>query len=281
MKFSLFDKFGALNSQPVWHAFRSGLDRHGIARCQHEFNADVAVIWSVVWAGRMRANRAVWQHYRQQGRTVVVLEVGLLQRGTSWKIGINGTGQGSQFCQDWDDLRPQRLGIDCEPWRAPGDNIVIFCQREDSEQWQGQPSMRDWLDSTAAQIRSVSDRPIMVRPHPRRPAYQPAGTKLMMPLPRRGTYDDYDVDHALASAWCCVNHNSGPGSISAIKGVPVFTDASSLAAPVSEQDWNKIESPQRPDRAKWLIDICHTEWTLPEIEQGVMLEQLLARIKTL
>jgi hypothetical protein len=48
VRFSLFDKFGALNSPPVFSAFARGLERHGIDRSHHDLSADVAVIWSVV-----------------------------------------------------------------------------------------------------------------------------------------------------------------------------------------------------------------------------------------
>jgi hypothetical protein len=281
MRFSLFDKFGALNSQPVFAAFARGLDRHGVARCHHDINADMAVIWSVVWAGRMRSNHAVWQHYRANHRPVVVLEVGMLNRGHTWKIGINGTGLGSRFATNLDANRPQQLGVDIQPWKTSGNDIVICVQREDSEQWQGLPPVNTWLDQIVHQIRAVSGRPIQIRPHPRRPACCPPETTLMRPQRLNGTYDSYDFGQSLDQAWCVVNWNSGPACQAVIGGVPVFTGPDSLAAPMGQQDWSQIETPIRPDRSSWLTELCHTEWTLPEIESGVMLDQLLARIKSL
>ena len=281
VRFSFFDKFGARNSAPVFAAFARGLDRHGVSRSHHDLSADVAVIWSVVWAGRMQANQAVWRHYRRQDRPVVVLEVGMLRRDHTWKIGINGTGFTSRFCTDLDPRRAQTLGINLAPWHTTGTNIVICAQRGDSEQWAGQPAVSTWLDQTVAHIRSVSDRPIVIRPHPRQPAHCPIGTQLMRPARVPGTYDGYDLEGALAQAWCVVNWNSGPGCQAIIQGVPAFTGPDSMAAPVSTQAWTQIESPARPNREQWFLDLCHTEWTLPEIESGVMLDQLLARIKSL
>lgn len=281
VRFSFFDKFGALNSAPVFAAFARGLDRHGIARCHHDLSADVAVIWSVVWAGRMQPNRAVWQLYRAQGRPVIVLEVGMLQRGHTWKIGVNGTGLSSQFSCDLDGARIKKLGIKLAPWRTGGSDIVIFVQRSDSEQWTGQPAMPEWLDHTVHTLRNASDRRIVIRPHPRQSIYHPAGTELMRPARIRGTYDAYDLDRALAQAWCVVNWNSGPGCQAIINGTPAFTGPDSLAAPVANLDWSQIESPARPDREQWLQQLCHTEWQLDEIASGVMLEQLLGRIESL
>lgn len=281
MKFSFFDKFGALNSAPVFEAFARGLDRHGIARCHHDLNADVAVIWSVVWAGRMQPNRAVFDHYRTQSRPVIVLEVGMLDRGRTWKIGINGTGLHSQFCPHIDTNRPKQFGIELRPWKKLGNDIVICMQREDSEQWRGLPPARMWLDQTVQQLRSVSDRLIQVRPHPRQPAFHIPGTIVSRPQRLRGTYDSYDFDQTLDQAWCVINWNSGPACQAVISGVPVFTGPDSLAAPVGLQDWNRVESPVRPDRESWLTRLAHTEWTVGEIESGAMLDQLLARIKSL
>jgi hypothetical protein len=281
VRFSLFDKFGALNSAPVFAAFARGLDRHGIARCHHDINADVAVIWSVVWSGRMQGNRTIWQHYRDHGRPVVVLEVGMLDRGRTWKIGVNGTGLQSQFCRHLDADRPGHIGIHTQPWKTPGSDIVICLQREDSEQWQGLPPVQTWLDRVVDHIKSVSDRPIQIRPHPRRPAYCAPGTTLTRPQRVHGTYDSYDFDRALDQAWCVVNWNSGPACQAVLKGVPVFTGPDSLAAPMGLQDWNLIESPLRTDRSQWLIDLAHTEWTLDEIASGTMLDQLLIRIQSL
>ena len=281
MRFSLFDKFGALNSPPVFSAFARGLDRHGIGQSCHDLSADVAVIWSVVWAGRMRKNNAVWHHFRDSAKPVVVLEVGMLQRGATWKIGINGTGLSSKFCGQIDSDRPAKLMIKPKPWRHTGDTILVCTQREDSQQWAGQMPMRSWLLDVVSNVRKVSDRPITIRTHPRQPCYHIDGVNLQRPLRVPNTYDAYNFDQALERTWCVVNWNSGPGCQSIINGVPAFTGPDSLAAPVSLQDLSLIESPVTPDRDQWLAELAHTEWTLHEIESGLMIDQLLTRIKSL
>ena len=59
MNISTFNKFGALNSGPVFEAFRNGCKKHRIRVSEHNMSADVAVIWSQLWTGRMAPNRAV------------------------------------------------------------------------------------------------------------------------------------------------------------------------------------------------------------------------------
>jgi hypothetical protein len=274
MRFGLFNKFGALNSQPVFAAFQQGLDQLGFSHSSHNMSADVAVIWSVLWSGRMRQNQAVWQHFRKLGRPVVVLEVGMLQRGQTWKMGINGTGSKAFYGHGLDLQRPQKLNLQLKPWRDSGDDIVVALQRDDSEQWAGQPAIETWLKQTVENLREHTQRPIVIRSHPRREVVVLPGCAIDKPLHMSNTYDDFDFDRALGNAWAVVNWNSGPGSQSVMSGVPAFVGATSLAAPVANLDWSQIETPVRPDRSEWLINLAHTEWTCAELATGLPIARL-------
>jgi hypothetical protein len=59
----------------------------------------------------------------------------------------------------------------------------------------------------------------------------------------------------------------------AINGIPIICDSSSLAFPVSEI-WQNLENPQLPNRDEWFLQLCHTEWTVEEITQGIPLARL-------
>ena len=275
MKISLFNKFGALNSVPVFTAFQQGLDCLNIKYDFHNDSADVAVIWSLLWAGRMQQNQAVWQEFRCSNRPVIVLEVGMLDRGQTWKVGVNGTGYGCYSTTDLNPYRPQQLGIELQPWKTQGNHILIAAQRTDSEQWIGQPAAEQWLANTVACVKQHSDRSIVVRTHPRQPISVPAGCYHARPARLSGSYDDYDFPSDLHGAWAVINYNSGPGSQAVIAGVPAFVGSSSLALPVGNTDLSQIENPIRPDREQWITELCHTEWTLEEIATGKPFERLL------
>lgn len=278
MKFSIFNKFGALNSQPVFEAFQAGLDQLGIDYDFHNENADVAVIWSMVWAGRMKPNQQIWQQFRAAGKPVVVLEVGTINRGETWKVGVNGTGIDSFYYQDLDLNRAKKLNLHAKPWARTGRHIVVATQRSDSEQWAGMPSANNWLIHTVNTIKSYTTRPIVVRSHPREKIMVPPGCLHYLPKKIVDSYDDYDFEKSILNAWAVVNWNSGPGVKSILAGVPAFVGASSLASPVANLRLSAIENPLRPDRTEWLIKLAHTEWTLPEIETGKPIERLLARL---
>jgi hypothetical protein len=275
MRVSIFDQYGALNSAPVFAAIRAGLDHIGIEHTSMDSSADVAVVWSMLWAGRMKPNHEIWNLYRSTGRPVIVAEVGMLRRGLTWKLGINGTGLTANYGQGSIPNRASSLGLTLKPWTDSGYNIVVACQRSDSEQWAGQPPTVAWLTETARKIRQYSDKPIVIRPHPRQRISEIPGCVIESPRPVPGTYDSFDYNQCLKTTWAVVNHNSGPGSQAIINGVPAFVGASSLAAPVANLDLSQIENPLRPDRTQWIEQLAHTEWTTTEIESGVPLQRLL------
>jgi len=274
MKISLFNNFGAKNSVPIFQAIAQGLVSQGHTVVYHDLTADVAVIWSMLWAGRMRSNQAVYQAFRRQGKPVIVAEVGMIQRGQTWKIGINGTGIGSY---NFDNLMADRaasLDLKLQPWRN-GSNIVIAMQRQDSEQWHGLPPMNQWLESTVAEIRKHSDRPVVIRSHPRSGCNIPSGCLIDRPQFTAGSYDDFDFNRVLESAHCVVNWNSGPGSQALIAGVPAFVGPASLASPIANWDFSQIENPLRSERSVWLEQLAHTEWTVKEIKTGLPFTRLV------
>ena len=277
MNISYFPNQIARNAKPVLDAFLQSCRDRGIATVPDSMDADIAVIWSQLWAGKMRKNQLVWQHYRKHNLPVIVLEVGNLKRDVTWRVGLNGINRSGYFgAVDQGPARAQQLGLELTPWRSAGNYILICTQRADSEQWVNQPAPEQWVSDIIKRIRCYTNRPIVVRPHPRF-QFKKAWPDVAMhqPLKIPNTYDSYNFDSALDNAWAVVNWNSGPGVEAVMKGVPAFVGASSLAAPVANIDFSLVEQPLRPDRQQWLNDLAYTEWTVGEIAQGLPLQRLL------
>lgn len=266
----------ALNSREPMQAILSGLRYHGLTIVENAYDADAAIIWSVLWAGRMRMNQAVYRHYRDQGKPVICVDVGALRRNYTWKIAVNHvTAEGYYGHNDNIDLdRARRLGLELS---SPTDNNGIICiagQHKDSLQMQDWPSVEDWINDRIQAIKKYTDRPIHIRPHPRSPINSSklvSGAIVVSPKKINNTYDDFDIQynyHAL------VNHNSGPGIQAAIAGCRPIVSASSLAAPVAHDIVN-IDAPYAKDRDTWLHNIAHTEWTVEELATGNWYTRLL------
>jgi hypothetical protein len=264
----------AKNSQPVMKALLEGLQSRGIQTQENSWTSDAVVIWSVLWAGRMAANQQVYQHYRAQGRPVIVVEIGALRRGKTWKVAVNNiTAQGYYGHQeglDWD--RPGKLQISLSTQTVSRPNVVVALQHNRSLQVQG-IDINNWLIETLQQIRCHTDRPVIVRPHPRCKftlPNLPKNVTVEIPQSVPQTYDSFDMHY---NCHAVVNFNSGPGTQAAIAGVRPLVDVSSLAAPVGI-DFVELESPYQTDRESWLVQICHTEYTLEELARGIWLDRV-------
>ena len=265
----------AQNSRPVMAAMLDCVQARGIITQENSMTADAAVIWSVLWHGRMKDNKKVYDHYRAQGRPVIVIDVGALYRGHTWKIAVNNITAAGYYGHtenlNWD--RPSKLGISLAVTAFHRPEILIAAQHQHSLQVAGLPSIEAWIYKQIIDLRAVTDRPIRVRPHPRSRLnlkLLPGDIVLEEPNHLSNTYDSFDLHfdcHAV------VNYNSGPGIQAAISGTRPVVDSSSLARPVaiSIQD---IEKPYTQDRDQWLVEICHTEYTVAEIHQGVWLKRI-------
>jgi hypothetical protein len=279
MKFSLWTDYGALNSRPVFDAFANSLVDNGYTVVYNDNTADVDVIWSVLFHGRMARNKAVWENKKP----TIVLEVGGISRGVTWKVGLNGINRTAYFGeQDNDRTRADHLGLVCKPWRSNGDFILICGQHDKSLQWQHMPRMSNWVIGTIEEVRKHTSRPIVFRPHPRCPllhiekeykhVYRQDPNKI------DNTYDNFDME--FNNVWATISYSSNPGIHSCIDGVPAFVSTHSLAYDVANDiDFlHDIENPVMPDRQQWLNDYAHTEYTIEEISQGIPLKNLTSKL---
>jgi len=275
MRVAYFPKSCAQNSAPVMSALLESLRHHGHTIQENTMDADAAVVWSVLWHGRMAANQRAYMHYRSLNRPVIVVDVGALYRGETWKIALNHiTAEGYYGHQenlDWD--RPRRLGISLAINLSRNPAILLAGQHPKSLQVADQGSQEEWACKKYQELRQITDRPVVYRPHPRATVYQnklPKDITVIHPKHLPDTYDHFDMHfdyHAI------VNHNSGPGIQAAISGTRPLVDSTSLAYPVSIK-LQDIETPYDIDRDQWLVEICHTEYTVEEIAGGTWLKRL-------
>jgi hypothetical protein len=281
MKFSLWTNHGALNSKPVFDAFAHSCVAAGHDVVWNDPVSDVDVIWSVLWAGRMAKNKAIWDRNMAKSKPVVVLEVGGIKRGITWKVGVNGINKSAYFGDTGNDAgRACLLGLECKPWNTSGEYVLLCGQHDRSEQWNMLPSMERWVVETIQSIQSYTDRPIIFRPHPRCPVtdVEKRFKNVIRQNPRQlpGTYDDFDMD--FDNIYTTVSWTSNPGIHSVIEGVPSYTSPSSLAWDVSIKSLTNLDSPPLPDRTQWLNDYAWTEYTVEEISQGIPLKRLTSKL---
>ena len=286
MRIEIWPQHGPLNSKPIFGAFMKSLQNAGeqLYINKRADDADVAVIWSVLWRGRMEQYKKIWDRYRSQGKPVIVLEVGGLRRNKSFKIGINGINRDADFAnQEFDDQRWSLFGHELRPWNPTGELIVICGQHDTSEQWKGMPRMSTWIEKQINEIRKYTQKPILVRPHPRNQIdfdeTKFKNVKIRMPKRDFRTYDDTDFKTTLGGTWAVVNHSSNPAMEAVIRGIPVFVSESSLCHEVGNSHLYDIIKPAMPNRISWANKLAYTEWFEDEIEQGLPWDRIKKRLE--
>jgi hypothetical protein len=261
----------------------SGLYANGDQTTKDFKDADVIVIWSVLFAGRMAPNRDIWVDAIRSGKPVVVLEVGALKRGESWKVGIGGINRKAQFVKPFEDNRFENFGINVEPWKTGEGYITLFTQRPDSQQWEGMCSVEEWCKTAIKHIRKHSDRKILIRPHPRDHItkwHTLQGIEdCYFAFPEQIGHDKFNHEQVFKSTYASLNHSSGPSIQTALAGIHTVCSYDSLAYDVSDTIQN-IETPLNKDRTEWLQMLAHTEWFIPEIEKGIPWKHLRTSLIT-
>lgn len=241
---------------------------------ENSMDADAALIWSVLWYGKMSANKHVWDHYRVQNKPVIVIEVGGLKRNQTWKLGINGINRDADFALEeyMPDDRRQKFSIVLQDWKHNGDYVLVCGQHGHSEQWRNMPDMGTYYKQTVEQIREITDKPIVLRSHPRYREnlhfscdmqwFKDQGCEWNIPKHIQQTYDSFDLEHMLKHTLFTVSHSSNAGIVSVIHGVPAVVSESSLAHEVG----TKLDTwLSKPERHVWLNRLCYTEWYADEI----------------
>ena len=286
MKISCFTNYGPLNSKKVFESFIKSMRAAGdtVLVNQDDGQCDVAVIWSVLWQGRMAKYRNIWDSYRNKNKPVVVLEVGGIKRNETWKIGINGINREADFVNDAvDTARWKKFNIELKPWKQTGNDIIICGQHTNSHQWRNNPPMAKWFDQQITEIRKYTDKPIVVRPHPRNHVIidtkKYKDVKMVRPNKDRNTYDDTDLAERLKSAWAVVSHSSNPAMTAVFSGIPVFVSEASLSYDVGNKTFQNILKPDMPDRQNWANKLAYTEWWTDEIEQGLPWARIKKRLE--
>ena len=143
--------------------------------------------------------------------------------------------------------------------------------------------MNLWFEQQINEIRKHTDRPIVIRPHPRNPTgFDISKWKnVTKVLPQRdyNTVDDTDFKEKLKQAWAVVNYSSNPAMQAVFAGIPVFVSEASLSYDVGNTRLSEINSPVMPDRTQWANKLAYTEWTTEEIKQGLPWERIKKRLE--
>ena len=143
----------------------------------------------------------------------------------------------------------------------------------------------EWVSKTIRQIRNITGKKIKVRLHPR---FQSRFEKFDLSEADMisNNYDGWNKSNGgdslyedFKKAWACVTFSSNAATEAVCEGIPVINlDNSSFSWPVSYHTLDILTNPVIEcnfDRTQWLYDCAYTQWTLEEINKGIVHKRLL------
>ncbi len=170
----------------------------------------------------------------------------------------------------WNQIKTT-LGISLEPWRTNGKHILVCLQRDGGWSMKG-VDLEQWAIKTVAQIRQLTDRPILIRPHPKFPVN--LSSLLVLPNVHQSTGGTLQQD--LAGAWAAVFYNSSSSVAAVLAGIPVFAEDDDCPTwAVANHDLAQIESPIMPVRESWLYDLSSAHCTDQDSRSGAIYQKFL------
>lgn len=207
-----------------------------------------------------------------------------------FRIALNGSFQDTgdfraspSDPERWEKLACE-LGLTVKPWRQDGAHILLIGQVPGDASLRGLDVVK-WLESTVIDLRLITQRPIVIRPHPLSPA---AALRRLRRRLREDKSIRFDIkagsrlSAALDEAWVTVTYSSSAAIESVLAGVPAISlSPASLAWPVADHGLGYVLEPTLPERRPWLDRLAHSQWSIEEIERGLVWPRFEARITEL
>ena len=169
------------------------------------------------------------------------------------KLWCDGTGEP-------DYARLDRLGVDIQPARKSGRQVVIALQSpEFYARWTGL-DLRHYTAKMVRQVRAATGRPVVLR-------HKPMGRLRRQP----------PLGEQLRNTWLLVTHSSAAALDALAAGVPVIVTEKTFCAARLATTFDRIEDPYRPsqdERRELFARIAGHQYTLDEMRSGEAWERL-------
>jgi len=294
---------GALKTQ--FPSFKKGVARHGdkfelVAHPDLASHADAFIQTNLIKPKVLNndSRRLAYTFIRDSKKPYLVHESPSFRRYLGWaRLGwysykwTEGVfGNENSPSDRWNKFE-KATGITFKDWHSPGNSIIIMAQKEGDSSlltlYEKYNSYYDWVEDLIVDIRKYTDRPIIIRPHPRnnlkgiklasrlqKKLKDPTitisnntdslGDYLSSPNKADGLYND------LKKAYCVITYNSLSAIESICEGIPTFAmEDGSMIWPVAHKDLSQIENLSYDiDLTQWKYDIAYTQWTGEEHKSG-------------
>ena len=174
----------------------------------------------------------------------------------------------------------KKLNVQLKPPKNNQAGHILICMQRDGGFAMKTLDPMSWLQQKIQQIRTVTSRPIHIRPHPGQynmadfavySSKQGLRQNIIMLEPTQSRLIDN-----LQGAHAAVFFNSSASVAAVCEGVPVFVDdASCVSWAVANKDIRKIEMPETFPREQWIYDLAAAHWSDDDAKAGHIYQKFL------
>ena len=242
--------------------------------------------------------RDLVERAKKKGIKIITFDGGLLSSfgnvhgpNHHWRVSLFSPMNNGDFLSDnsppdrWEAM-VKRFNIESEPWRKSNkaDPIMFVLQPKDN--WSmNELDPIDWFNDVYKKIRPITDRKLIVRPHPNHTVaienrLNEFPSDVEVYIGQKYFKGDekkhyrFHFQEAITNLHAVVTHNSTAGVDSCVRGIPTFnTSDLAISWPVANKNLTKIESPEYPDRTQWLYDLGYKLWSEEEIRNGTVFKR--------
>jgi hypothetical protein len=221
----------------------------------------VVVTWNKYGVNGRVADKCI-----EKGGLHVAMENGYFRREDGFFImsrnGFNGKETDREkmpYSQRW-----QNLGIALAPWKKSGSSILVCAQRGGG--YSDMAMHDEWPSNILPALRTITDRPIIYRPHPARqkePTSYPINTTISNPRIE-------SMGAAMDDAFAIVVWTSNSATDALIQGIPAFYCGPTIATrELSIHGIGEISTPRYAEtREEIFSEMAWLQWHKSELSDG-------------
>ena len=214
-------------------------------------------------------SRHVYDSWLAAGKNIIFLDKGYT-RGEHLRVSINSFQPLAYFqAENKPSDRFEELKLQIKPYNQNHLRKFILLDGASNKYclWHGLPHYYDWGVEMVKKIKEHSSLPIIYRPRPSHNEERAIpGTMLSI---------NKELEHDFERASIVVSHGGNIGFDAVLAGVPHFAIDETIARPVSNTDWNTLDTPMTIEdevRHQWLCDVAYCQWKPIEFVSGVAWE---------
>lgn len=283
MRVGIYRRVAALSQEYVYESVAAGYKAFGDVFISSDHQRLIEEADCVVLFGIGGDSKVVWDASRRYRKLRILLDKPYMRQsrfsGPRYylvRVSINASQPIAYF---------QKTKHPSDRWDVLGEQVLSYSGRLDGPilfdgasnkyvYWQGLDGSdhravtdiekwHSWGQSTIDRIREYSKLNIVYRPRPDdNPVAKIEGAVVSI---------GRDINHDLQCCRLCVSYGGNIGYGCVVAGIPHFAIGDSIARPISETDWSKIDEPFIPSeevRKQWLSDLAYCQWTMDEFKSG-------------